>query len=367
MWRTLLFPFSLVYGFITAFRNRLYDFKLLKSVEFDIPVISVGNITVGGTGKTPHTEYLIRLLQSRFSVATLSRGYMRKSKGFRIVETTSGVEESGDEPLQIKKKFPNITVAVCENRVTGVQELLRSETPPDVVLLDDAFQHRRISPGINIVLIDYNKPLKEDRLLPAGRLRENQMQLRRANIIIITKCPSEIKPITRRIMAKDVFLFPYQELYFTKMTYGSVYPVFPGPPVQQNLFSNTAERGILLVAGIASPDSIIEHVKTMSKEVETAIFPDHHNYSPDDILMIIRKFDLLKSSDKIIVTTEKDIAKLISHDILLNIAKESIYCLPLQVRFLDQEGKLFDKKIKEYVGENKSNRELHFKTDKHKG
>jgi tetraacyldisaccharide 4'-kinase len=192
------------------------------------------------------------------------------------------------------------------------------------------------------------------------------MQLRRANIIIITKCPLEIKPITRRIMAKDVFLFPYQELYFTTMTYGSIYPVFPGPPVQHDLFTNTGERGILLIAGIASPDSIIQHVKKISREVEMAIFPDHHNYSPDDILLIIRKYDLLKSSDKIIITTEKDIAKLIRHDILLDKAREAIYCLPVQVRFLDQEGKLFDKKIKEYVGENKSNRELHFRTNSHK-
>jgi tetraacyldisaccharide 4'-kinase len=364
MRKLLLFFFSLAYGFIIWVRNQLYDFRFLKSVDFDIPVISVGNITVGGTGKTPHIEYLIRLLQSDFRVATLSRGYMRKTKGFRMVETSSGVEESGDEPLQIKKKFPESAVSVCENRVTGVQELLRLKTPPDVVLLDDAFQHRRINPGINIVLIDYNKPLKEDHMLPYGRLRENPAQLRRANLIIVTKCPSEVTPITRRIMAKDVYLYPYQDLFFTTMTYGHLFPVFPeAPPLEMN--ENSLKKGILVVSGIASPEYMIGYLEKMSEEVESVVFPDHHYYDRSDILQINQRFHGLKSAEKIIVTTEKDVQRLTGNHLLTKELKSVLYCLPVQVKFLDQEGKLFDKKIKEYVGENKSNRELHFRKNAH--
>jgi tetraacyldisaccharide 4'-kinase len=365
MRKLLLCLFSLAYGFITSARNRLYDLRVLKSVDFDIPLISVGNITVGGTGKTPHIEYLIRLLQSDFRVATLSRGYMRKTKGFRLVETSSGVEETGDEPLQIKKKFPEITVSVCENRVTGVDELLRLKTPPDVVLLDDAFQHRRINPGIHIVLIDYNKPLKEDHMLPCGRLRENPSQLRRANLIIVTKCPSEVTPITRRIMAKDVYLYPYQDLFFTTMTYGNLFPVFPdAPPLE--ILDNSLKKGILVVSGIASPEYMISYLEKMSEEVECAVFPDHHYYDRSDILLINQRFHGLKSAEKIIVTTEKDVQRLTGTHMLTKELKSVLYCLPVQVKFLDQEGKLFDKKIKKYVGENKSNSELHFRKNGHK-
>jgi tetraacyldisaccharide 4'-kinase len=365
MGKLLLYFFSLAYGFIVSVRNRLYDFGILKSVDFDIPVISVGNITVGGTGKTPHIEYLIRLLHSDFRVATLSRGYMRKTKGFRLVETTSGVEEIGDEPLQIKRKFRDITVSVCENRVTGVQELLRLKTPPDVVLLDDAFQHRRINPGINIVLMDYNKPLKDDHMLPYGRLRENTSQLSRANIIIVTKCPSEVTPITRRIMAKDLYLFPYQELFFTTFSYGSLYPVFPdaAPLIIKD---NSIKKGILVVTGIASPEYMTVYLKNMADEVENIVFPDHHYYTRSDILLIAQRFHKLRSTEKIIITTEKDLQRLTVDHLLTKELKSFLYCLPVQVRFLEQEGKLFDNKIKEYVGENKSNRELHFKKNEHK-
>ncbi len=365
MRKLFLYPLSLIYGLVMTIRNWMYDYKLLKSVDFETPVISIGNITVGGTGKTPHTEYLIRLLKSQFRIATLSRGYKRKTKGFLLVNTTSDVTESGDEPLQMKKKFPGVTVSVCENRVTGVEQLLASEATPDVILLDDAFQHRRINPGLNILLIDYNKPLREDHLLPYGRLRENQKQLRRANIIIITKCPNEIAPITRRIMAKEVFLFPYQELFFTTMVYGQLCPAFPEAP-KMDLFTDTWRMGILLVTGIASPEYVIQHVKKLSAEVDTVIFPDHHYFSENDIHLIVQKFYRLQSSKRIIVTTEKDLVRLTKQDLLTAEVKASIYYLPIQVKFLDREGKLFDKKILEYVGENKTNRELHIRKNQPK-
>ncbi|MDX1284351.1 MAG: tetraacyldisaccharide 4'-kinase, partial [Draconibacterium sp.] len=208
MIKLLLYPLSLLYGLGVYIRNQAYDLNILKSKEFEVPVISIGNITVGGTGKTPHVEYLVQLLKEKFEVATLSRGYKRKTKGFHVVETTSLAHEVGDEPLQIKNKFPEVTVSVCENRVAGVERLMENsmDKPFDVVLLDDAFQHRRITPGINILLIDYNRQIKGDRLLPLGRLREGVYQMRRANFIIFTKCPDEVTPIMRRILQKDVYL-----------------------------------------------------------------------------------------------------------------------------------------------------------------
>lgn len=366
MVRFFLYPASVLYGLAVSIRNWMFDLKILKSTDFDVPVISIGNITVGGTGKTPHTEYLIKLLRGQFRVATLSRGYKRKSKGFRLVQTDSDVMESGDEPLQMKRKFPSVTVSVCEDRVAGVKELLSVSIPPDVVLLDDAYQHRYINPGLNILLIDYNKPLKEDQLLPAGRLRESCKEVRRANIIIITKCPSEITPITRRIIEKDVKLFPYQELFFTTMIYGSLTPVYPEGPIP-DLFSDMRNTGILLVTGIASPEYVINHVRKMSEEVDPVVFADHHFYADSDIHTIVQRFYRLKSQKKMIVTTEKDLVRLSKFDNLSTEIRSSIYYLPIQVKFLDREGKLFDKKIIDYVGENKSNRELHLRKNRNKG
>mgnify|MGYP001766253445 CR=1 FL=1 len=365
MRKLVFYPLSLVYGLIVTFRNLLYDLKILRSVDFDAPVISIGNITVGGTGKTPHTEYLVRLLKSQFRVATLSRGYKRKTKGFLVVQTNSEVTDVGDEPLQIKKKYPAVTVSVCEDRVAGLDQLFSSEAPPDVVLLDDAFQHRRVTPGLNILLIDYNKPLSRDTMLPYGRLRESPKEIRRANIIIITKCPNEIAPITRRIMAKEVFQFPYQQLFFTTMVYGQLYPYFPeGSPM--DLFTDTSRMGILLVTGIASPEYVVQHVNKLSPLTDTALFPDHHYYTENDIQLILQKFYRLQGTRRIIVTTEKDMVRLTRHDLFTLDVKSSFYILPIQVKFLDREGKLFDQKILEYVGENKSNRELHIRQGRNK-
>jgi tetraacyldisaccharide 4'-kinase len=364
MVKILLYPFSFLYGIVVWFRNQLYDLNILKSKEFDVPVISIGNITVGGTGKTPHVEYLIGLLKNTFEVATLSRGYKRKTKGFRLVEPGSAVTETGDEPLQMKRKFTEVTVSVCENRVTGVENLLHPENKkaPDVVLLDDAFQHRRISPGINILLIDYNRPVKKDMLLPAGRLREGKYQIRRANVIIFTKCPGEITPITRRIMQNDIGLRPYQELFFTTLVYDRIIPVFSGKELNENFFRNR-EYGILAVTGIASPLLIYKYLEGFARQMETLPFSDHHHYTNENIRGIIRKFERLKQKKKIIVTTEKDAMHFKDVADLPDLFMDSLYYLPVKVKFLDDEGKLFNKRILGYVGENKSNRELHKKTN----
>ena len=360
MRKILLYPVSMLYGLIVYLRNTLYDLNLFKSKEFDVTVISIGNITVGGTGKTPHVEYLIALLKEKFNVATLSRGYRRKSKGFFLVNTDSTVREVGDEPLQIKRKFPDVTVSVCENRVEGVEKLLAADNQKtaDVILLDDAFQHRKIMPVINILLIDYNRPLKNDNLLPAGSLRESASQLRRANIIIFSKCPpAEVTPIMRRVMQNEVGLRPYQAMFFTTYEYGKMIPVFGGKELGADFYDKHS-YAILIVTGIAYPRLIPEYLKQFTSETEFISFPDHHNFTIADIRTIMGKFELLKSEKKVIITTEKDAVRFAELPDLDDRFKDSLYYLPVKVKFLDEEGKLFNKKILNYVGENKSNLEL---------
>ena len=357
MIKFLLYPFSILFGIITSIRNSLYNLRLLKSKKFDIPIISVGNITVGGTGKTPHVEYLVSLLKDKFEVATLSRGYKRKSKGFTEVHIDSKVTAVGDEPLQIKTKFPEVVVAVCENRVNGVEKILGSQNikTPDVVVLDDAFQHRRISPGMNILLIDYNRPLKEDIFLPAGRLRESSSQMKRANVIIFTKCFGEMTPIMRRIMQKKVHLKPYQELYFTTMDYDRITPVFSGSELHDEFFGGKS-FAVLVVTGIASPVLLYKYIEKFASQMETLEFSDHHNYSEKDICKIFSKFEKINSEKKIIVTTEKDTMRFKSLNNLPEEFKKSLYYLPVKVKFLNDESNLFNKKMISYVRENKRNR-----------
>jgi tetraacyldisaccharide 4'-kinase len=360
-----LYPLSWIYGLVVYIRNQLYDLGIFRSTEFDVPVISIGNITVGGTGKTPQVEYLVNLLHEKYEVATLSRGYKRKTSGFRIVETTSKAVEVGDEPLQIKNRFPAITVSVCENRVVGVETLLnpKNNRIPDVVLLDDAFQHRRITTGINILLIDYNRQLKDDTLLPAGRMREGIAQMRRANIIVFTKCPNEVTPIMRRILQKDVRLKPYQSLFFTALSHGNIEPVFSAPKPDKSFYTEKS-YSLLVLTGIAAPNLIYSHLKQFSKKVEILSFPDHHYYSDSDIQSVMYKFEAIKSDKKMIVTTEKDSMRLKDLVNLPDDFKTNLYYLPVKVKFLDEGDNEFNKKILNYVGENKSNRELHKRKNK---
>ncbi len=360
MLKILLYPLSWIYGLIVYIRNSLYDYKFLKSTEFEIPVISIGNITVGGTGKTPHTEYLVELLKKHVKVATLSRGYRRKTKGFRLVETSSKAWEVGDEPLQIKKKFPEVTVAVDEKRVRGINQLLKDETnSPDAVLLDDAFQHRKVSPGINILLIDYNRPINKDELLPVGRLRERKYQRRRANVIIYTKCPDEITPITRRIIMKDVNLRPYQSLYFTTMVYGNPVPVFRESPGEEE----ELKQQVILLAGIANPTLWQSYMAGRYAVIDELIFGDHHHFTAKDIKMIEARFIRYQELNPVIVTTEKDAMRLRDEESIPRFIRSRMYYIPLKIKFLDHEGKSFDKTIVGYVKDNRSNRELYRRTN----
>lgn len=359
MLRLLLYPVSLIYGLIISLRNFFYDYKIFSSYEFDIPVISIGNITVGGTGKTPHTEYLVELLRKQFAVTTISRGYKRKSKGYLEVKTSSTATEVGDEPLQIKLKYENVQVVVDEKRVHAIEEIQKqkNEDLPDVIILDDAFQHRSVSPGINIVLIDYNRPIETDSMLPYGNLRESKWQIRRASIIIYTKCPQEISPITRRIIMKDIYLRPYQNLFFTTMVYQPITPVFINNAIKTPVLKEE-KVSILLVTGIANPEHLFKYLNTFTDDITLLKFPDHHNFNSSNINQILQKFEAINSTKKVIITTEKDSMRLKDMD-LSDIMKEHLFYIPLKIKFLDSEGKNFDDKIVTYVRENKSNRELH--------
>jgi tetraacyldisaccharide 4'-kinase len=364
MFKFLLYPISAVYGLIISLRNFLYDYKVFKSTEFEIPVISIGNITVGGTGKTPHTEYLVDLLRKQFIVTTISRGYKRKTKGYHEVKADSLATSVGDEPLQIKNKFREVQVVVDEKRVHAIKKIQIQQPSelPDVILLDDGFQHRSVSAGINILLIDFNRPIDKDQLMPVGRLREARWQMRRANVIIYTKCPQEISPITRRIIMKDVNLRPYQNLFFTTMVYQPLAPVFPDEAIETPKLASD-KVSVLLVTGIANPEHLRKYLSTFTESITDLKYPDHHNFNTSNIQQIEQKFDGIGAENKIIITTEKDSMRLKDMNLSPSL-KAHLFYIPLKIKFLDSEGKNFDEKIVTYVRENKSNRDLHKRKSK---
>lgn len=358
----ILYPVSVLFGFVTYVRNRLFDYHiLLKEKQFAIPIISVGNITVGGTGKTPHIEYLVSLLKDDFRIATLSRGYKRKSKGFLLATKQSTVYEIGDEPKQIKQKFPDIEVAVDEKRVRGIenlQEKLKEEL--DIVLLDDAFQHRYIKPGLSILLIDYTQPMFHDHILPFGRLRENRHEKRRANIIIVTKVPTEIKPIEKRILMKNLYVYPFQNIYFTFQEQGALTHLFNDPKFNYGKKIKAVDQySVLLLTGIAHPEHLITYMEQFSNDIHFLTYPDHYTYRSKDITRLIATYDLIKAEKKIIVTTEKDAMRL--HDVptaseLMNLP---VFFVPLKIRFHGKDKQEFDKQIIGYVRKNKRDSNLH--------
>lgn len=344
----LFYPLSLIYGLVVFIRNKLYDLKILSSHEFDIPVISVGNITVGGTGKTPTTEYLISLMKNEFTIASLSRGYKRKTKGFIVSSPESSTLEIGDEPKQIKQKFLEVIVAVCENRVKGIWNLLKLYGNLNVIILDDAFQHRSVSPGISILLIDHNRPLRNDSMLPYGGLRENPHQMKRANIIFVTKCPRDMKPIERRIIEMELSLFPYQSLYFTTIKYGEISPVFGN---EKKTFVH--DSSILLVTGIAHSSSLLNHLKTITKNIAHLSYPDHYVYMPKDLAVIEQKFESISSFSKFILTTEKDAMRIKDFNDLSPVIRNNLYYIPIEIEFMYKDHDTFNTQILSYVRTNK--------------
>ncbi len=353
-----LIPFSCTYGTIVRIRNFLYDFNIFKSAEFDIPIISVGNISIGGTGKTPHVEFIISILHKDFKPAVLSRGYKRKTKGFREVQAGENYLLSGDEPLQIKEKFPEIIVAVCENRKIGIKKLLELHPEIDLIILDDAFQHRRVKPGLSILLINYNKPIKNDHLLPIGRLREPANSSHRADILIYTKCPEKITPIERRIIAQDIKIFPYQSLYFSKITYQNPVAVFESDLIQK--INDLEKYKVVIITGIANPEQFVNYISTYAKNYDHLKFPDHHKFKKSDFKELLK---LLEQNDdkNIIITTEKDAVRIKNSEIFPDELKSLLFCIPIKIEVVGDEKEKIEltEKIYKYVRENKRNKRIH--------
>ena len=359
-----LLPLSWCYGLAVNFRNTLFSIGILKSRPFDIPVISVGNITVGGTGKTPHVEYLIKLLKEQFQVAVLSRGYKRKSKGFIKANAQTTMPEIGDEPYQMKQKFPGITVAVDKNRCHGIDLLTEEDAKLDVILLDDAFQHRYVKPGINILLVDYHRLVIYDKLLPAGRLREPLSGKDRADIVIVTKCPQGLKPMEYRVITKAMNLYPYQQLFFTTLSYGELQPVFPEKALPEEL-SQLGTQHVLLLTGIASPQQMISDLTPHTGHITPLTFSDHHQFKAKDVALINETFADLPSP-KVIVTTEKDATRLQTTSGLSDEVCQHLYSLPINIRFMLEQQTTFNNQILSYVHKNSRNSILAKAKDDHK-
>ena len=365
-----LLPLSWLYGLGVKFRNMLFDMNILKSKSYAVPVISVGNITVGGTGKTPHVEYLIRLLKDQFSVAMLSRGYKRKSSGYVLATPDTPMKMIGDEPYQIKQKYPKVTVAVDAKRTRGIEHLIHDDSTKetDVILLDDAFQHRYVKPGVNILLVDYHRSIIFDKMIPAGRLREPLKGKDRADIVIVTKCPKDLKPMEFRVLTKQMNLYPYQQLFFTTLDYGQLKRIFPNN--QNNLgIPNSLEElsnyHVLLLTGIASPKQIYYDVKPHAKDIRTLAYGDHHVFKQKDIQHINETFASMPSP-KVIITTEKDMARLETTEGLSDEVRNNLYVLPVRIRFMLEGEATFNENIIGYVRKNSRNSILAKGKDDHK-
>lgn len=351
----LLWPFSILFRFVTAIRNLLYDKGVISSEEFGIPVICIGNITVGGTGKTPHSEYIISLLRKDFRVALLSRGYMRKSTGFRYVNPSSSTAGSGDEPLQISRKFPDIVVAVDSNRINGIKTILGDHPGTDVIILDDGFQHRKVRPGLSILLTDYSRLMTRDKLLPYGRLRESPSQRRRADVIVVTKIPENISDAEKKVITTELLTGEKQKVFFSAIDYSGLQPVFENAdPVNLTTEGqDRTERAAIVVTGIASPDPLINHLGKYFAEIRHLCFPDHHNFTTGDIESIRMAFEETAMADKLIITTEKDAVRFREFPNIAVSLKKNMYCIPAGVRFLNDDKREFDKLILDYARTNK--------------
>lgn len=317
-------------------RNKLFETGILKEQEYSVPVIGVGNLTIGGTGKTPHVEFILENLSGMRKVAMLSRGYKRKTSGFILANSKSTPESIGDEPWQIYNKFgASVKVAVCESRKKGIQEIMRLFPDTELIVLDDSFQHRWVKPLVNICLMEYGRPVYNDRLLPLGRLRESWHEISRADMVIVTKCPVTAQQIDLRVVANSLDLMKFQKLYFSRYSYEPLKPVFPEEnPYTATLMNLTADDSVFLLTGIAHPRYFVRHFRDYPFFKYVAHYPDHHDFSRKDIESISEKFRNLKGERKIIVTTEKDAVRLAHNPYFPNELKPYVFFQPIKVRMV---------------------------------
>jgi tetraacyldisaccharide 4'-kinase len=349
--RLLLFPFSLIYGLIVVMRNFLYDAGLFKSRRFDFPVIAVGNLEVGGAGKSPMTEYLIRLLKNDFKLATLSRGYGRETKGYLTAPTTATAIQIGDEPAQFKHKFPDVTVAVCEKRVNGIEQLKQDH---ELIILDDAYQHRAVKPGLSVLLFDYNSLRNPHWVLPAGNYREPFFGKWRAGIIIVSKCPVDLSQDQLERIVADIAPRPYQQMFFTTINYLGL------QDMDGNINETTIDTDttVFLLTGISNAQPLVSHIKKQTLHVIHHNYPDHHQFSLKNITKLADEFAACTSQKKVIITTEKDAQRLGEQQLLPLVKKLPVLVLPIGVNFL-HNGQEFNEMIIEYVRKYREHHPVH--------
>lgn len=351
--RLLLLPFSFLYGFIIWIRNKLYDTGFFSSHRFNLPVISIGNLAIGGAGKSPMAEYIIRLLKDHYKVAVLSRGYKRETKGFRLVDVADTASSAGDEPLQFKRKFTNITVAVAEKRVEGIEQLQKEH---DVIILDDAFQHRAVTPGLSILIFDYTRLSDFLFILPAGNLREPFHNRKRADVLVISKCPESLSEIEMQEIRKRVDPFKHQRLFFSYLKYGDIISVNSGK--DEPLSVITAQTTVFLVTGIANPIPLLNKLKTFTGHIIHYNYPDHHVFSIKNIIKLVEEFNGCASAAKLILTTEKDAQRLLAPTLLELLRELPVYYLPVETKIYPEEEK-FNYLIEKYAKGSLYNNPVH--------
>ena len=347
--KILLAPLSWLYAIVLCIRHKFYDWGILKSKSFSVPTICIGNLALGGTGKTPHTEYLIKLLKDKAKVAVLSRGYGRKSIGFVLADESTTFEQIGDEPLQYHSKFNDITVAVDEQRCDGVEHLMNLENAPEVILLDDAYQHRKIKPGLNILLTEYYNIYKKDMLVPAGKLRDIKSAASRADIIVVTKSPRVLLPYDKRDVISLIDAKPYQQIFFTYIDFQQL------KPVNQTAKDTTPDaiKSIYLFCGIANPYPLEDHLKRKFNTLITNYYNDHHSYNETDIDDILFGYNSVIGKNKILLTTEKDLMRITNSSYLSKFDNIPLFVIPIEVKFNDvKEEETFKNLILNYVGKN---------------
>src|SRR5579863_827740 len=342
--RMLLLPFSLIYGLIIYIRNWLFDMNLLRASVFNLPIICIGNLAVGGTGKSPMVEFLIGKLQGSYRLAVLSRGYKRKTRGYALATKDSTALEIGDEPMQFFNKFPGLTVAVGEERVVAIPQLLHDKPDTRLILLDDAFQHRWVKAGFNILLTDYNNLFTRDWFLPTGDLRDLRKSARRADIIVVTKCASDISLAEKTQLIREIKTRPYQQIFFTSISYGVPYQVITREPWTPN---NEAE--VLLVTGIANPGALKKHLEENFNGYDELAYNDHHIFTIDDLNYILKKFNQIESPGKILLTTEKDAVRL--QKFSQELRELPFYVMPIQPVFMFNEENQFTRLITTFIQE----------------
>lgn len=340
--RYILYPFSVMYNGVIWARNKLFDKNILRSSSFNFPVICVGNLAVGGTGKTPMVEYLLNVLTKQYNVATLSRGYKRKTKGFAIADPQTTALDIGDEPMQIHIKFPQVTVAVAEERIVGIPQLLHDRPQTEVIILDDAFQHREVRAGMNILLTEYNNLYTRDVMLPAGDLRDIKGSSSRADIIVVTKCKSHLDETEKEEIKKEINPLPHQRVYFTKIEYSIPYHLF----TKKEMMLDT-ESKVLLVCGIANPAPLKQILTDLVETYELLNFRDHHIFNTDDLKEIKTHFAKLTGEKKLILTTEKDAVRLVKFE--KELEDFPIYVFPMAHKFLFNEQAEYEHQIMEFV------------------